>query len=234
MHLSVFKGHIKNANATSDIQNDLNYKDSYSSYFALGLRTDYTYMPNFKIDYFNHTQNQSADHNNTIYAADGIFDSNTSVSSKIDYAVANFTIYHDFKTKGRKVKFLRWDFYPGDLEWYVGVNIKYITWRFDIEKSLNPTKKHWIVVKELIPLPYIGFHYLYKHLRVYANISALSFNKAKSTNYDFGLSYQVYKDLYISGSYLYEDFQATEKRGGHTDTIRFSTSGNKFSFKYIF
>ena len=234
MHLSVFKGYIKNANSTTNIQNDLNYKDSSSSYFALGLRTDYTYMPNFKVDYFHHTQNQDTNLSKIVYAADGVFDANTTVSSKIDYSVMNFIIYHDFKHKGRRFKFLRWNFYPGDLEWYVGVNIKYINWRFDIEKSVNPDKLHWIQVNEVIPLPYIGFYYLYKHLRVYADISALAYQRAKSTNYNFGFAYQVYRDLYISWSYLYEDFQATEKRGGHTDTIRFSTSGNKFSFKYIF
>ena len=233
MHVSVFGGSIDNIHSNTDIHDDLKYNDSSSSYLALGLRTDYAYMPNFKINYFLETQNTSIDHNNTIYIADGIFDSNTTIASNINYSVMNFTIFHDFKQKGRNLKFLRWHFYPGDIEYYLGINLKVIKWRIDLENSLLKTK-HWIDVEKNIPLPYAGFQYFYKDFRGFASISALSFSKAKSLNFEYGISYQVYQDLYINASYLYENFQVTESAGEHIDTIKFKTFGNKFSVKYIF
>jgi len=233
MHVSVFGGSIDNIHSKTDVYDDLAYKDSSSSYLALGLRTDYTYFPNFKVNYFLETQNTSVEHNSTIYIADGIFDSNATISSAINYSVVNFTIYHDFKQKGTYLKFLRWRFYPGDIEYYLGINLKIIQWRIDLEHSIQKTK-HWINVEKNIPLPYAGFQYFYKNFRAFANISAISFNEAKSLNFEYGLAYQLYKDLYINGSYLYENFQVTESAGNHIDTIKFKTFGNKFSVKYIF
>jgi len=234
MHFSKFDGSISNANSTSDIKENLNYTNSTSSYLALGVWADYKYAPNIKIDYFSHTQNQNSGHNTTIYIADGVFDANTTITTQTNYTVANFTIYHDFQYKGSNINFLRWSFYPGDIEYYMGLNIKYIRWRFDVEKATNATTKHWIEITEIIPLPFIGFQYFYKNFRAFANVSALSFKIAKSTNYEIGFAYQVFPNLYINASYLYEDFQVTERAADHIDTIKFLTSGNKFSFKYIF
>lgn len=233
MHLSNFEGTISNIHSTTDLIKDLKYIDTQSSYIALALETDYDYIPNLKINYFSDTQNTNAEHNKTLYIADGVFDTNNSLASKIHYSVLNMLIYHSFKQKGGSVDFLHWSFYPGDIEYYFGLNLKIIQWRIDL---VHPTAKteHWINVKKNIPLPYFGLQYFYHNLRVYANVSALSFSDAKSVNYEYGLAYQVYNNLYIQGSYLYEDFQVTESAGGHIDTVKFRTLGNKLSVKYIF
>jgi len=233
MHFATFNGDISNANSTADIQNDLGYVDNKSTYLSFNISNDIKYIPNFSISYFNDSQTQNHIATKTTYIADGVFETNSTMSSDIDYSVINAKFYYNFNQKGRNFKFLKWKFYSGDIQYFLGIDTKIINWKLNVDDK--PTdKQHWIHVTKNIPLPYVGFKYFYKNLRVFGNISALSFNIAKSTNYEFGLSYQVYKDLYLNGSYLYEDFQATESAGAHTDNIDFRTSGNKFGFSYIF
>ncbi|SFV75944.1 hypothetical protein MNB_SM-3-874 [hydrothermal vent metagenome] len=233
MHLSSFEGSIKDLRQTADIKKDLAYGQNNSSYFSLGLQTDYPYMFNILWDYFDHKQSQTSTLNKTIYIADGQFETNSTVITYIHYTVSNLTFLYDFYYKGNRVKFLRWRFYPGDLAYYVGLNVKYLYWRIDANK-VPQERKHWVIVKEFIPLPYLGVQYFYRYLRIYAHISALSLNEAKSTNYEVGFAYRAYRNFYLKASYLYEDFQATESAGGHVDIVKFATSGTKFSFQYTF
>ena len=53
MHLSNFEGNIVNINSKTDFKDDLKYLDTSSSYFAIGIKTDYKYIPHFYINYFN-------------------------------------------------------------------------------------------------------------------------------------------------------------------------------------
>ena len=231
MHFSDFDGTISNAYSESDFREDYDYTETASSYFALSIYNENDYMPNIVFSYFNAKQNEDSDLNSQIYVADGVFDANDSVSTTIDYQVLNIALYQDLKIKGRRVKFLFWKFYPGDIEFDVGMNLKVITWEFQAKDAIasNPSS-HWITVDSQIPLPYLGSKYYYYDFRAYANVSALSFSEAKSTNYEVGFDYKVIKHLFLSASYMYEDFKATEKK----DTIEFKTRGNKFSFKYVF
>jgi len=235
MHISNFVGSVSNNNSNADFQDDFNYLNNSSSYFSLGVTLDFPYVLNFNISYFNDIAFSDATMKQTTYIADGVFESNTTTSSAIEYQVINFTMYQNFKSKGDRVKFLRWKFYPGDIEFNVGVNFKSILWKFQVtDRPTSSSYKHWIIVDEVIPLPYIGFQYYYYNLKLYGNISALSFREAKSTNYDIGLDYRLLDNLYINISYLFEGFLATEKTDQHIDTVRFQTVGNKIGFKYIF
>lgn len=235
LHYADLQGSVSNTQSVSDFRDDFGYLDSYSSYFALGLKLDYNYAPNFHISYFNNKEYADANLSKSTSVANGVFDANSSISSIVDYQVINFTIYQDFKHKGNRVKFLRFKFYPGDIDFYVGINLKIIDWKFEISDTPKSLEyKYWVHVAEKIPLPFIGFKYYYYNLRLYANASALSFSEAKSTNYEFGLDYRVIDSLYLNVSYLYEDFKATERRDSNIDIVEFKTVGNKFGFKYLF
>lgn len=61
-------------------------------------------------------------------------------------------------------------------------------------------------------------------------MSSLSLVDAKTTNYQAGIDFRIVDNIYLSYSYLYEDFEAIEK----DDKINFKIYGNKFSFKYDF
>lgn len=232
MHMSDFGGTISNANSSSDFRDDFDYLDTKSSYFVLGFKFDYDYVPNIEISYFNDKQNKDSTLSKYTEVADGSFDANTTVTTDIDYQVLSFVIYKDFKHKGDRVKFLRWKFYPGDFEFDIGMNLKVINWKFNIKDATSSDS--WVVADAAIPLPYIGFKYYYYHFRAYASVSALSFSEATSTNYEIGVDYRVIDNLYLSASYMYEDFKTVEEKDGHRDTVDFNTAGNKFSFKYVF
>lgn len=230
MHISDFNGkHSTTSNYTTDFKDDFGYKDSYSSYFALDFKFDYSYVPNLKISYFNVSQSRDADFTNPFKVVN--FDYNGSVTTKIDYSVTNILLSYELKSKGSRVSIWRYKIYPGDISYSLGLNIKLINWYFQIiDRGILDAVPTFIRVNSSIPMPYIGMKYYYYNFRIFGDISTLSFSTAKSTNYQFGFEYKVIKDLFLSVSYKYEDFEATEKQ----DTINFKTSGNKFSFKYTF
>jgi len=232
MHLSDFDGTAKNTGSTSNFQDDFKYTDTSSSYFALDLRLDYPYAPNIQMSYFNDKQNQNTTLTKYTEIADGKFDANATMDSDIEYKVFNIVLYKDFKKKGKFVKYFGKIFYTGDIEFDVGVNLKFIDWRFNLRDAAD--EDYWDEVNSVIPLPYLGFRYAYYRLRFYTSISTLSFSDAKSTNYEIGVDFRVIDQLYIGASYLYEGFEATVTKDGHTDKIDFNTAGNKLSFKYIF
>lgn len=232
MHLSDFDGTIENVNSSSSFQNDFGYTDTSSSYFTFELKLDYDYAPNVEVSYFNDKQNSNSTFTKYTEIADGKFDVNETVHSSIDYQVLNVVLYKDFKKKGSMVRFFGKSFYTGDIEFDVGLNLKYIDWYFNVRD--NDGEDYWDEVNSIIPLPYIGFKYYYYRLQLYANISALSFSEAKSTNYEFGLYFRVIDDLYMGASYIYEGFEATVEKDDHIDTVDFNTAGNKISFKYVF
>jgi len=235
MHLSDFQGDIVNIHSKTDFKDDLKYSNTSSSYFVIGLKTDYRYVPNFYVSYFSDTQTKDTTFNEQKYIADAIFDTNSTASTIIDYQVVNFVLYKDFKIKGKMSRFLRWRVYSGDIEFDVGANMKMVRWKIQLTKEPNSQiYPYWIEVNEDILLPYIGFKYFHYNSRIYGNISALSVNEAKSLNYEIGFEYRLVKGLYISASYLYEGFEATEELDNHKDTVSFRTVGNKFSFKYFF
>jgi len=235
MHLATFKGNIENINSTASFENDLGYDRSFSSYFVFGLKSDYKYFPHFYVSYFNETQSKDVNTPKKIYVANAVFDTNSSLSSTIDYKVINVVLYKDLKIKGERFQFLRWNIYPGDIEFDIGMSAKIVHWKIQLTKNVNNgVYPYWIIVDETIPLPYFGFKHYFYNLRTYGSISALSLNNAKSLNYEVGIEYRLIKNLYISASYLYEGFEAVEERNAHRDTVSFKTVGNKFSFKYFF
>jgi len=235
VHFATFQGLITNINSKTNIENDLLYDDSFSSYFVFGLKSDYKYIPHFYVSYFSETQSQDAVAKKDIYIANAVFNTDSTISSTIDYQVTNVVLYKDIKIKGDRFDFLRWRFYPGDIEFDLGMSAKIVHWKIQLTQDVNNgVYPYWINVDETIFLPYFGFKYYFYNLRTYGNISALSLNEAQSLNYEIGLEYRLIKNLYFSISYLYEGFEAVEEENNHRDTVSFKTVGNKFSVKYFF
>ncbi|QSZ40616.1 hypothetical protein GJV85_00270 [Sulfurimonas aquatica] len=222
-------GSISNLKSTAYFKDDLGYTGSQASYLAFSLVTKYDYVPCFKLSYFNMNDNQDA-----TLASPATFVSipyASGVGTVIDYQVLNTVIYYDLKSKGNYVTFFGSPFYTGDLEFDVGVNIKTITWKYkvrDLTDSSNSSA--FINVNELVFAPSIGVKYYLYDFIAYAGASALSFSTAKSTSYEAELDYRVVGGLYLSIGYMYNQFEALDK----LDTVDFSMSGYKASFKYAF
>jgi len=223
-----FGGDIENATPSlTRFSDDLNYKNTDSSFFALHLKNDIDYVPDLDISYMNVQQNRNAELNDQKFVAAG--DYNGSVRSKISYNVLNTVVKSSFKYKGSMKKFFSWNFYTGDVEYNIGINAKFISYRFDIEKS-DTTDANFISVESAIILPYLGAKYYWYDFILHGHVSALSFSDAKATSYEAGIDYQLFKNFYLSASYMYEDFEATEK----LDTVYFKSYGNKLAMKYYF
>lgn len=229
LFMNDFDGDISNATPSEvKFRDELNYDNTNSSFFALRLSNDYNYVPDIDISYMNVQQNKNSELNTTRVITQG-GDYNGTIRTKIDYSVLNVVLKSSFKYKGSMAKFWMWDFYTGDIEYNLGLNTKLISYRFDIEHA-DGSLPSFISVDSVLVLPYVGVKYYWYDFVAYAHGSALSFSEAKAINYEYGLDYRLIKGMYISASYMYEEFEATEKQ----DTVYFQSYGPKFSIKYHF
>lgn len=235
LYLPQLSGSIENVKGTSDFSQDLGYDKAEASYFSLELRHNYDYIPNVYISYFNMQDDKStaldsdANATKSVTVANETF--NSGIFSTIDYQVFNTTLYQDFRIKGKAFTLFGTHPYSGDLEFDVGLSVKYFQWKYEIKDLSNLSRAtSWINVDEFVPVPYIGMKYFRYKLLLYANANALAFSKAKSSAYQVGIGYRVVSGLYLDASYVYERFKAVEKQ----DTVDFKTTGLKFGFKYAF
>ncbi|MDF1883164.1 hypothetical protein JHD49_04360 [Sulfurimonas sp. SAG-AH-194-C21] len=229
IYFPVLDGSINNTTSSFSLSQDNNYSDATASYFALDIFVEYDYAPNLRVDYFYMQTNQDARLSKSVLIADGVFSS--SISSVIDFNVLNTVLYQDFKQRGQLFSLLGSKYYTGDFEIDVGINGKYILWNYEVQDRTNlNSSTSWVRVNQFIPLPYFGFKYYLYDFSFYSNISTLSFVEAKSMNYQVGITYNVIGGVSLSAAYLYEEFEAVEIK----DTIKFNTSGYKFSFMYAF
>lgn len=229
LFLSDYDGTVSNPNSKLSFKDDLGYSSTTSSNLGLEFKFPYEYMPNIALNYFNMKQNRDSNIS-TPFEVIGV-EMTTPITSRIDYRVLNTKIHQEFKRKGKRQRMYGFIFYPGDIEFDVGINIKVIDYLFQVKPSAESDDSYrFESVRSITYLPHIGVKYYRYDLSLYANISALSLSSAKAKNYQYGVIYKVIDNLYIDIGYMYEDFQATEKR----DSINFKTSGYKYSFKYAF
>jgi hypothetical protein len=224
------KGTISNTQTSTDFNDHLAFDNGgYASYFALDIHHEITYLPNIKLSYFNMRENQATDLNRTIRIANQDF--NSSVVSQVDFEVANAVLYKTLFLKGKEFSFLFWNPYSGDVAFDLGIDVKWLSWRYQIsDVTTSPTRDAWINVNEFIPLAYFGIHYYLYNFSLHANSSFLGVRDAEALSYEVSVDYMVYKDFYLSAGYMYEYFTVQEKE----DEIEFSTGGYKFGFKYVF
>ncbi|MDO8454145.1 MAG: hypothetical protein Q7S59_06195 [Sulfurimonas sp.] len=225
IYLSDFQGTLSNAApSVIDFKDDFKYANTASSFFSVETRFDYDYVPNIYISYFNMTQKNDVNISRGVTMVSTPF---TNAATNIDYKVLNAVFFQDFKAKGAVKK----GFYLGDIELDIGANLKVIDYLVRMKDNANPSAIYmYDKVDALIVLPYAGFKYYRYNFVLFGNISSLSYSESKATSYQFGIEYQVIKNIYLGYSYMYEDFQAIEKK----DHIDFRTIGNKFSIKYAF
>jgi len=227
--LPEIKGTITNTLGTSNFQKDYEYNKATASFFSLDIDIHKDYIPNLYISYLNLKTNRDTKLTKSVKVADGDF--NSSISTYTDYSIINAIIYQDFMQKGAFKTIFGHSFYTGDLEFDIGLNTKLVKWHFEVEDKVDLTKSlSWIDAGLVVPIPYLGVKYYLYNLSLYANISALSVSEAKLLSYQIGADYRIVQSIYLSASYLYENFEAIEQ----DDTINFTASGYKFSFKYKF
>ena len=231
-----FDGSIKNYKSDINYRSDSNTTDGlgYSrvnlSYFESELITSKWYIPTLSISYMNIVESQNSDFNRTSHMI-GV-DFNGSVTSKTSYQVMNFKVYKAFLKKGDSFKIGKRKIYPGDIELDLGFTIKNMIYALKVTDKEKPkdTPINYIDVKQFVALPYLGLRYYYYNLILHADISTLGVGRVQASNYSYGAEYRVYKKIYLGVAYLNESFKAVEKE----DTVTFSTSGTKFSMKYLF
>ena len=228
--MNEFDGDLKNPTSTLDFAKELSYEDTYSSYLGLKIKNDYEYLPQLSFNFIDMKEESDSVFSESKEVAN--WDFAGSVTSQTKYRVANLVLHNSYKLKGSMQKFLRWQYYTGDVEFNIGVNIKYINYSLRVKNNVSgiPEPYAYVNINTFVAQPYIGMTYYWYDLGLFANGSALSISNTKARNYQVGVEYRLYKDLYLSASYLFEDFQATELK----DKVDFKTYGNKFTFKYIF
>jgi len=223
------KGDISNLKGKSDFNDDLGYSDFYASYFSVELEHNYDYIPNVYLGLFNMKQGEDAILTKEVEIAESLYSAD--ITSKMDYYVLNLLLYSDLMLKGNTISAFGKRFYTGDVEFDIGVDVKYINWQYQvINKEPLKSGNSWIRVNEFIPLPYLGIKYYRYKLMVYANVSALSFQDAKSISAEAGIDYRFVDGLFLSVGYMYENFDVIED----DDTVYFQTDGIKLGFKYAF
>lgn len=223
------QGSVSNGVSSMSFEDELGYTTSETSYFGMEFKFDYDYVPNIDIGYFDVEQNRDSvlDSNKTLASREF----SGQVFSKMEYSVFHILLYKDIKYKGSYLNFLRWKVYSGDIEYDLGVNVKCINYMIRIKDFTSDSDAYsYDRVNSILPMPYIGFKYFWYDFMVLGNVSAFSLDDTEFMSYQLSLDYRVLGNLYLSASYLYESFQALEKK----DTVKFKTSGNKFSFKYKF
>ena len=230
LYISGFDGTIATvSNESASFKDDFGYLKSSSSYFGADLNFGHSYIPNISVNYLNAVQENSVTLNRTISIVNIPFSGQA--TTQIQYEVLDFILSYDIKNKGDRISLFGNKFYPGDITYSFGANIKKTLWNFQIIDREDTTATYkYVTLNSFVPLPYLGFKYYYYYLSLYGNMSAISFSEVKSMNYEVGIDFQLLKGFYLNASYMYESFEALEKQ----DTINFRTSGNKFSFKYKF
>lgn len=229
LYQPIVAGNIINLIAPSSFKEDFSYHEAKASFFTLYFENKYDYIPNIDISYFNMQETKSATLQKTVKIANGTFSS--PVSTYINYQVFSLLLHQDFMLKGKRVRFFGKRFYSGDVKFAIGLNTQLFQWRFDVKNLTDLTQaSSWISVNEFIPMPYMAVEHFWYDYTFKLSVASLAFSRAKSSIYSASVDYLLVDGLYISGGYLYEQFKVVEGE----DTVDFSTSGLKVSFKYKF
>ncbi len=209
-------GTIENTTSKTDFVDDLDYNKSQASYGAIDIPMPLVYFqPHAKIAYFEMRQNE----NSTLASSKEIAqrDYNGSINSETRYRTFSFLVAKDFYNDGLL----------GNVDFQIGLNVKYILWNFHIH---DLKKESWIRVKEFLPLPYASFAYSFYRFTLFGAASAIAYNSITSISYDAGLRVKLIEHFSIQASKYHEEFSTTEKR----DNVSFQADGIKASLLFYF
>lgn len=221
---SNLKGDIKNIKSEIDFKDDLNYQESVPlTYFGLDIRSQYSWLPNFHVDYHNYSE-----------SAVGNFSEDKYLGLK-DKIVSSGTILTDTSYSEKNLKaygFLQ----QSIMEFNLGVNLKKITYEqtiqhADITDQLVQIKgpSSWMI------LPYIGMKIdLYSLNTVLkAETSLLSFGDDEARSYTYSINYRIMRHMYISYGFRYASFKTSNLDNPH-EKYNVSLEGNYISAKILF
>ncbi|MBN2895170.1 MAG: hypothetical protein JXK05_04665 [Campylobacterales bacterium] len=224
-----FDGTIENPSTITTYDKDLLYDAAEPiSYFGAEVNFESWYLPTLRLGYFNMSDSKNAVLTQTKEFVS--WDYNGSVTTWTDYTVINAVIAKDFYRKGSYIDLFGVPLYTGDLIFDLGLNLKKIAYRFDVRQNGPVLEKDFITVDSEVLMPYFGISYRVGRFNLGGDISGLAFGEVKANSYKLALEYRVYGGIALRGGYMYESFEATEKK----DEVTFKASGAFGSVRYYF
>ena len=223
-------GTISNVASGDTTFEELGYtEDTATSLLYIDVSNHYKYLPNLKISYFHLKDTQNADLNKTIQVAGE--DYNATVQSDVDYSTWSVLLYKGFVVKGDYFSLFSHKIYSGDLEFQLGVDSRFLQWKYTIKDRTNLTRSpSWIEAKTVVPLVYLGMNYYFYNLGLEAKTSNLAISRSKIIEYDIGAKYRFSGSFYLKAGYLYSNIQFVH----NDDEVDYTTQGARVGFEYFF
>ncbi len=223
-----FDGEIENPSSVSVYDKDLQYKGTLISYFGAEADFDAWYLPTLRASYFN-----MSDSKNALFPKGKTFverDYNGSITTWTDYQVFNAVIAKDFYQQGRTIDIFGRNLYTGDLIFDLGLNLKTIDYRFEVRQNGSTAENDFISVQSSIYMPYFALSYKAGYVTIFGEASGLALGEIKANSFKGALEYRFARHIALRGGYMYEDFEATEKK----DKITFKAAGAFGTIRFYF
>ncbi len=230
LYMSKPSGTISNVGSGDTTFEELGYtKETPTSLLYIGVRNHYKYIPDLKISYFHLRDTQNTDLNKTVQIAGE--DYNATIQSDVDYSMWSALLYKDFVLKGDYFSIFSHHFYSGDLEFQLGIDSRFLKWRYTIKDRTDPTRSpSWIEAQTVVPLVYLGMNYYFYNFVVEAQTSNLAISRSKIIEYNVGMKYRFGNSFYIKAGYLYSNIQFVH----NDDEVDYTTRGTRVGFEYFF
>jgi outer membrane protein len=208
-------GKIKNTLSTTDLKDDLGYKDAKNiTTMGLDIKNNYDWIPNIYINYlhFKETADGNLENEKVIgLEAKNIESSKrflNSVSTSTDYSELNAIFYGYLQ--------------QGIFEFDLGLNFKSISYEQTIKENNTSIQQDEITIKgpdKLFVLPYIGLSINLDSIDTVlkAETSILSFADDDAHDYRYSLNYRIMRHMYISYGYRLHSWKAKSSKNEHEE-----------------
>lgn len=223
-----FDGQIENPESISVYDKDLQYEGTLISYFGAEADFEPWYLPTLRANYFN-----MSDSKNALLKEGKTFvewDYNGSITTWTDYQVLNLMLAKDFYQQGRNLDLFGRNLYTGDLIFDLGLNLKTIDYRFEVRQNGTIADNDFISVQSSIFMPYFALSYKVGYFTLFGEASGLALGEIKANSFKGALEYRLARHIALRGGYMYEDFEATEKK----DKITFKAAGAFGTIRFYF
>jgi hypothetical protein len=219
-------GKIKNTLSTTDLKDDLGYKDAKNiTTMGLDIKNNYDWIPNIYINYLHFKD--TADGNLTTQKNIGLNANNTasifsnSVSISTEYSELNAVFYG----------YLQRGFFEFDL----GLNFKSITYEQTIKENGDTDK---IILKgpdKIFVLPYIALSIDLDSIDTVlkAEGSIVSLGDDDALDYRYSINYRIMRHMYISYGYKFHSWSARSLDNEH-EKYDVELKGHYFNAKILF
>ena len=204
-------------------------KSDYASIFHIDVRNDYMLIPNVKVSFFNFKDTENTELNTTVEIAHQDF--NSTIQSQVDYRVISALFYKGFTVKGDYIHFFSWEFYSGDLEFLLGIDAKFVDWKYTIKDRSDLTRSPaWVRSQTVIPQVFLGIGYYLYNFVFEAQTSNIAFSTSKLIEYSADAKYRFGDSFYLKAGYLFSKIHFVHD----DDEVDYKTKGVRVGFEYIF